>query len=101
MTLQRFIDYIEMDKEADPAYRAYDLLHCAGPARLSNALRFAGYDRRASLGAPALYADLSARGVELPVQDLPRMLQEWYQWERITSGKLTRWSFRPGQGPAR
>lgn len=98
MTLQRFIDYIEMDKEADPTYRAYDLLHYAGPSRISKALRMAGYDRRASLGAPALYADLSARGVELPVQDLPTILQEWFIWQRIADGKMRRWPYRAGHG---
>lgn len=92
MSLLGLIDFLNMDREADASYRAYDLLHGAGPRRVRHALRELKYRGEESLALAELAANLYARGQAS--DDLRRDLCEWYIWHRIDSGILRHWPLR-------
>lgn len=96
MTFRRLIDYINMDRWGDPAYRAYDLQRGLGPTRTAKALKAVGYSYiEPGLALPALHNDLKEHGVYC--EDLVRTLCEWYVWQRLTDGVIPKWPLRRPQ----
>ena len=94
MTLQRLIEYIEMDRGADPAYRAYDLrAHYSkrGVARALHYLGFRGAEPNMLLWQ--VWAELNARNVQC--SELPQTLYEWFVWQRLCSREIRQWPMRP------
>lgn len=93
MTLQRLIDYIEMDRGADPAYRAYDLRAYYSAGGVAKALKKLGYDAsEPNMALWQVWAALNARDVHC--SELPQTVYEWYVWQRLNDREIRQWPMR-------
>lgn len=100
MTFSRLKRYVERHQSGDivndPAYRAYDLKYGSGPIRLRMALIHAGYrDAPVPLLLGQLKADLASCNVDTVLKTLAPIVQEWYVWQRLSDGTISRWKYRP------
>lgn len=93
MKLQQLIDYINMDRWADPAYRAYDLGQWYSAKAVGRALKYLGYSgSEPNMLLWQVWADLNARNVQC--SELPQTLYEWYVWQRLNNGEIRVWPKR-------
>lgn len=99
MTFGKLLKYVERDQAGtlweDSAFRAYDLSYGQGPLRLRMALYRAGYrGSETSLMLAECKADIGSCGLLLPLPTIKRLAQEWYIWQRLNDGEITRWKYR-------